>query len=411
MNTGKRFYDALVSVADKLTPLWGLLPGKKGKFFRGRRHWKKQLQQAGISPGGIWIHAASAGEYEQALPLMESLKKRFPGRPVILTFFSPSGYEFLKDKTPADYVCYLPLDTRKNAAYFIDRIKPALALFIKYEFWPNFLKTLKEKSIPVFLVSGVFRENQSVLKQNFLKDALYNFSGFFVQDEKSAALLRGEGLNNVMVTGDTRFDRVKTLPGTRIDFPVIKDFKAGRKLLVAGSTWPEDEDLLVDFIEDPRARDWKLLIVPHEPTPDHIKQLLKKIRSKAALYSRYAQKDKDARILIGDVMGLLKYVYRYADTAYVGGGFGKGIHNILEAAVYSVPVLFGPNYKKFNEAVNLLQQGGAFVITSSKELKDLMFITLHDENIKKAGKIAGKFVNDRTGAVEKITEVLEKYIN
>ncbi len=411
MSVKKALYDLTVRAVDITTPWLALLPGKTGEFFRERKDWKKTLARTPIKPGGIWIHAASAGEYEQAKPVMEKLKEKYPDRPLILTFFSPSGYRFAQNKTPADYVLYLPLDTRKNATYFLEKTNISAALFIKYEFWPNFLHTLHQKKIPTFLVSGIFRENQSVFRQSFLKKSLSAFTAFFVQDEKSAKLLQTYGFKNVHVTGDTRFDTVFKLLDHKSELPVISDFKGNSKLLTAGSTWPPDENALLNFITNPAARDWKLLIIPHEPTPKHINALLKKSPVKTALYSTYGSGDRDARILIADVMGLLKFAYRYTEAAYVGGGFGKGIHNILEAAVYGVPVIFGPKYRKFNEAIELLKLGGGFSINSENELKSLILNDLTDDKLVQAGRIAADFVRNRTGASEKIVNILEKYLN
>jgi len=402
-------YNTLMYAADKLTPLWAKLPGKAGEFFAGRKNWEAQLRAANIPPGGVWLHAASAGEYEQAKPLVAALREKYPRLPVTVTFFSPSGYKQHKAHIQGN-VFYLPLDTPANARRFLDLVRPRAACMIKYEFWPHFLRETGKRNIPLFLVSGIFREDQSVWKYPLLKDSLKNFTAFFVQDDTSAALLKKHGFDNVTVTGDTRFDTVAELPGVPVNFPVVTAFKGTSPLIVAGSTWPEDEDMLADLMENHLPAGWKLFILPHEPTPAHIRRLEKKLRVPHARYSAFSAGDTDARVLIGDTVGLLKYVYRYGDWAYVGGGFGKGIHNILEAAVYGVPVIFGPRYHKFKEARDLVREGGAFSVDNTAALHALLKTKTGDER-RKAGQIARDYVMRNTGATKKIMRFLEKYLS
>ncbi len=394
-----------------LSPLLCYMPGKAGVFFCMQKKWKEIITNQKIPTGGFWVHAASVGEYEQAKPLMEELKKQFPGKPVVLSFFSPSGYRFLEKKTLADYTVILPLDTKKNAEKFIELLQPSVAIFIKYEIWPNFLHVLKKKNVPTFLVSAVFRENQRVFRFPLLKNALKKINGFFVQDEKSAVILKKNHFTNVYVTGDTRFDTVSGLPKEKVHFPLVESFSENNRVLIAGSTWPEDEDLLIDFFETYRPAGWKLFLIPHEPSTKHIQRILKKTRLKTSLYSKFDAKSPDALILIGDVMGLLKYVYRYATVSYIGGGFGKGIHNTLEAAVYGKPLIFGPRYQKFKEARDLVRNEGAFVVHSKEDLQKILSKITKKSILEKIARENIEYVKNNTGAARKIVEILKKSLN
>jgi len=402
-------YRLLATLADKSIPLLASLLGKTGKFFAARRRWKEEWEKAPLRPGGIWIHAASAGEWEQARPVLEALQEKYPDLPVTVTFFSPSGYERFASRLPVP-VLYLPLDTPANARYVLDKLQPQAVLMIKYEFWPNLLREIKKRQIPLFLVSGIFRENQALWKWKFLKTALQAFTRFFVQDETSARILRQQGFDNIDITGDTRFDTVAALPGVPVNFPVMETFRQGHRLLIAGSTWPADEDILLEWVEKYLPEDWKLVIVPHEPTPAHIRRLEQRIKIPYAKYSSFKSGDEKARILIADTMGLLKYIYRYGDLAYIGGGFGKGIHNTLEAAVYGVPVIFGPRYEKFKEARDLIERGAAFPVRNAEDIHRLLQDTLQGEKLTEAGRRAKQYVMENTGATHQILQRLEKYL-
>jgi len=399
----------LTESARVLTPLLSRLPGKAGRFFEGRRGWMRQLAQAPVRAGGIWIHAASAGEFEQARPLLEKIRGERPDLPVTVTFFSPSGYERFRDKIPARTL-YLPLDTPGEARRFLDAVRPRAVLFVKYDFWPYFLQEIGRRNIPLFLVSGIFRPDQRLWRIPFLRESLRHFTRFFVQDEDSARLLRTRGLGPADVTGDTRFDSVAVLPSVPADFPVIRAFKRDAKLLVAGSTWPADEDMLLEVFARHAPSDWKLLIVPHEPTEAGVRRLLRKSPLPVARYTTFGPADRNARVLAADTVGLLKYVYRHGDLAYVGGGFGKGIHNTLEAAVYGLPVIFGPRHQKFNEARDLVRLGAGFPVSNGEEFART-FTRLRDERVRQdAGERAAAYVKKHTGAVEKIWRVLENYL-
>lgn len=403
-------YTALTYAVDGLTPLLARLPGKTGAFFRGRRAFWKKWQSMNIPQGAVWIHAASAGEYEQALPVLQALRKQMPQVPVVVSFFSPSVYESRKNKVPADAVFYLPVDTPRNARRLVERLRPRAVLMVKYEFWPNLLDALGRNRIPLFLVSGIFRPGQAVLRYGFLRRSLRHFTRFMVQDQASAALLEKYGFRNVSITGDTRFDRVLEVAAQPADFPVVRHFKGDAKLLVAGSTWPADEDLLLDYWQHHKPEGWKLFIVPHEPGPVHIGRLMNKCGNKAARYSGYKEEDGAKNILIGDVKGLLKYVYRTGDAAYVGGGFGRGIHNILEAAVYGLPVVFGPKYGKFREARDLLDLGGAFSVQNADGWKRI-FEKLQDDDFRRQSGAKGrKYVREQAGATERIIKICDKFI-
>ncbi len=402
-------YTALAYTVDALTPLAAYLPGKTGAFFRGRRAFWRKWNEPEIPQNAVWIHAASAGEYEQALPVLEALRREAPDVPVVVSFFSPSVYEPQRNKVPADAVFYLPLDTPRNARRLIKAMQPRAVLMVKYEFWPNLLDEIGKKKIPLFLISGIFRKNQAVLRYGVLRRSLRNFTRFLVQDGASADLLKSYGFDKVSITGDTRFDRVLEVAAQPADFPVVRHFKGKAKLLIAGSTWPADEDLLIDFWQRHRPAGWKLFIVPHEPDPLHIRRLISKTNGMAALYSQYKQDDAAKNILIGDVKGLLKYVYRTGDLAYVGGGFGRGIHNTLEAAVYGLPVVFGPAYDKFREARELIEHGGAFPVHNAKDWEKI-FAQLRDDDFRRgSGAKALAYVEAQAGATGRIMEKISKH--
>ncbi len=401
-------YRLLTCAADKLRSTGALLPGKTGLFFRERLQeppWPSFKQRP------VWIHAASAGEYEQAAPLVKAFKKNYPEIPVLVSFFSPSGMKAKRGKTPADAEVYLPLDCPSKAKQFIEHFNPRLALFVKYEFWPEHLRILAGKNIPVFSVTSVFRENSAVFKYKLLRESLRHFNGFFVQDDTSVEILKKHGFSSVFVTGDTRFDTVAGLPGEPVRFPVLEDFAQNARLIIAGSTWPRDEELLLRFMENDAPENVKLFIVPHEPTPQHIQTLTGKIKQPYALYSTYGKDDRRASILVGDVTGLLKYVYRYGIFAYIGGGFGRGIHNILEANTYGLPVVFGPRFRKFNEAVRLVEKGGAVSVKNYEQLKLGFLQWLDDQERKKASQTVRSFVQENTGATERIMRHLKKFVN
>lgn len=357
----------------------------------------------------IWFHASSLGEFEQGRPIMERIKSEHPEYKILLTFFSPSGYEVRKNYEGADVICYLPLDTYLNARRFLDLIHPEMAFFIKYEFWWNYLHILKRRNVPVYSVSSIFRPGQIFFRRygRGYAGVLKCFTGFFVQNDKSRSLLAGLGIDNVNITGDTRFDRVLSIKQQAKMLPLVKAFKQDCKVFVAGSSWPPDEDIFIKYFNE--HKEWKLIIAPHVIGEDHLKQILSKLKLKTIRYTEATEETaRDAECLIIDCFGLLSSIYGYGETAYVGGGFGVGIHNVLEAAVWNVPVLFGPNNERFQEAQDLLASGGGRQIDSEAAFNAIMDAYLADDSLRKAdGEKAGGYVTSRAGATDKILNAVK----
>lgn len=404
--------------------LWGiaiasLFNEKVRKMWRGEREAFKILKQK-VDPNAkyIWFHAASLGEFEQGRPLMERIRKDYPQYKILLTFYSPSGYEVRKNYEGADIICYMPVDTRLNAIRFLRLVRPVMAFFIKYEFWSNFLHILKHRNIPTYSVSSIFREDQVFFKwygRNYA-GVLKCFTRFFVQNEESKRLLEGIGITAVDVVGDTRFDRVLQIKEAAKHLPICEAFRTGVassqsadvphhdfKVFVAGSSWPPDENIFIPFFNE--HKDWRLLIAPHVIAEEHLKLILSLIKGKKVV--RYTQTTPEeaakADVLIIDCFGLLSSMYNYGDVAYIGGGFGVGIHNTLEAAVWNMPVIFGPNNKKFQEAQGLLKSGGGFEINTYEDFSGLMGSLMNDETfLKQAGDKAGAFVAHLAGATDKV---------
>lgn len=404
--------------------LWGiaiasLFNEKVRKMWRGEREAFKILKQK-VDPNAkyIWFHAASLGEFEQGRPLMERIRKEYPQYKILLTFYSPSGYEVRKNYEGADIICYMPVDTRLNAIRFLRLVRPVMAFFIKYEFWSNFLHILKHRNIPTYSVSSIFREDQVFFKwygRNYA-GVLKCFTRFFVQNEESKRLLEGIGIKDVDVVGDTRFDRVLQIREAAKHLPICEAFRTGVassqsadvphhdfKVFVAGSSWPPDENIFIPFFNE--HKDWRLLIAPHVIAEEHLKLILSLIKDKKVV--RYTQttpeEAAEADVLIIDCFGLLSSMYNYGDVAYIGGGFGVGIHNTLEAAVWNMPVIFGPNNKKFQEAQGLLKSGGGFEINTYEDFSGLMNSLMNDEAfLKQAGDKAGAFVAHLAGATDKV---------
>ena len=379
---------------------------KVRKMWRGEREAFKILKQK-VDPDAkyVWFHAASLGEFEQGRPLMERIRKEHPQYKILLTFYSPSGYEVRKNYEGADIICYMPVDTRLNAIRFLRLVRPVMAFFIKYEFWSNFLHILKHRGVPTYSVSSIFREDQVFFKWygKSYANVLKCFTRFFVQNEESKRLLEGIGITDVDVVGDTRFDRVLQIKEVAKQLPICEAFCGSYKVFVAGSSWPPDEEIFIRFFNE--HKDWRLLIAPHVIGEDHLKLILSLIKGKKVV--RYTQTSPEeaaeADVLIIDCFGLLSSMYRYGDVAYVGGGFGVGIHNTLEAAVWNMPVIFGPNNKKFQEAQGLLKSGGGFEIHNFEEFEGLMKSMMNDEAfLKSAGDKAGAFVASLSGATDKV---------
>lgn len=360
----------------------------------------------------LWFHAASLGEFEQGRPLMERIREEHPEYKIVLTFFSPSGYEVRKNYEGADIICYLPLDTLRNARRFVEMVRPEKAFFIKYEFWNNYLATLKNAGIPVYSVSSIFREGQAFFRSGASRYArvLTNFAHFFVQNEESKKLLSGIGINCVDVVGDTRFDRVLQIKAAAKHLPIVEAFvgqngseSSCKKVFVAGSSWQPDEEIFIPFFNE--HKDWKLIIAPHVIGEDHLKQIIKLLEGrKVVRYTQATEENvREADVLIIDCFGLLSSIYHYGEVSYIGGGFGVGIHNTLEAAVWNIPVIFGPNNKKFREAQGLLQSKGGYEITNASDFAGIMNKFISDEaTLAEAGNQAGKYVQSLAGATDKI---------
>lgn len=356
----------------------------------------------------IWFHAASLGEFEQGRPIMEAIRREHPGYKILLTFFSPSGYEVRKNYDGADVVVYLPIDTKRNARRFLRLTNPVMAFFIKYEFWSNYLHMLKERHVPTFSVSSIFRPNQIFFRaygKGYGK-VLDCFTHFFVQNEESRDLLKSIGIDCVSVTGDTRFDRVLQIRDAGKSLPIVENFVGGTAedrphVFIAGSSWPPDEDIFIRYFNE--HRDWKLIIAPHVIGDDHMKQILGKLERKTVRYTEATTENVvGAECLIIDCFGLLSSIYRYADVTYVGGGFGVGIHNVLEAAVWRKPVIFGPNNKNFQEAQGLLKAGGGFEITSYDDFVGVMRKLADGKALEQSRERAGGFVESLAGATRQI---------
>ena len=404
--------------------LWGiaiasLFNEKVRKMWRGERDAFRVLRE-NVDPSEkyIWFHAASLGEFEQGRPLMERIRRDYPQYKILLTFYSPSGYEVRKNYEGADIICYMPVDTRLNAIRFLRLVRPVMAFFIKYEFWSNFLHILKYRNIPTYSVSSIFREVQVLFKWygRSYANVLKCFTRFFVQNEESKRLLAGIGITDVDVVGDTRFDRVLQIKEAAKHLPICEAFRKGisaespagipsqdYKVFVAGSSWPPDEEIFIRFFNE--HKDWRLLIAPHVIAEEHLKLILSLLKDKKVV--RYTQTTPEeaagADVLIIDCFGLLSSMYHYGDVAYIGGGFGVGIHNTLEAAVWNMPVIFGPNNKKFQEAQGLLKSGGGFEINNFEDFAGLMKSMMNDAAfLKSAGEKAGEFVASLSGATDKV---------
>jgi len=382
-------------------------------FVKGRKSVFKTLKSQ-IQPEDktIWFHCASLGEYEQGVPIMEATKKMFPNHKLVISFFSPSGFEVKKDSSVGDITVYLPLDTQGNAKKFIKLIHPSLAVFVKYEFWPNYLFQLKKNNIPTLLVSGLFRENQIFFKSygSFMRSALKNINHFFVQDEASKKLLVSIQIENVSISGDTRFDRVhnQLKQDNTLDF--IADFKQDKICAVLGSTWPEDDGILLEYINTSSDK-VKFIIAPHEVKPARIEDLKMNIEKETVLFSEKEGKNlADYKVFIIDTVGILTKIYSYANVAYVGGAMGKtGLHNILEPATFGVPIVIGQHFENFPEAKELQDLKGLFSVKMVLGCSAIMFKLVNDDVFrKKSGVIAKKYIQDNLGATEKVMRYIEK---
>ncbi|GBF20802.1 MULTISPECIES: 3-deoxy-D-manno-octulosonic acid transferase [Arenibacter] len=395
-------YNFAVQLSALFLKLIALFHPKIKLFVDGRKEVMSYLKK-NISERDsiIWVHTASLGEFEQGLPIIEQLKQNYPEYRILVTFFSPSGYEVKKNTAAADLVTYLPMDTKKNAIEFLDLVNPKLVIFVKYEIWPNYLRALSQRNIPTLLISALFKENQIYFKSygGFMRKALHNFTHIFVQDTKSIELLSKINIKNTAISGDTRFDRVIEILERDNNLAFMENFKNGAKTLVAGSTWPDDEEVLVPYINTGESS-LKFVLAPHNIKPEHINKLKSSINKKTILYSELENKDLSAyEVLIIDTIGLLTKIYSYAEISYVGGGFATGLHNTLEPAVYGIPVIIGPSFKGFKEAEDLVNKGGVLVVKSPAEFFTLVNDLLKDEeHLKRTGDINSTYVSENKGA-------------
>ena len=385
----------------------------KAKLLVEGQHNVGACLKGRIEPGDrpVWVHAASLGEFEQARPLIEKLRRLQPSRKILLTFFSPSGYEVRKNYNQVDAVCYLPFDTPYNAEQFVQWVNPSMAIFVKYEFWGNYLQQLHKRHIPTYLISAIFRPSQSFFQWwgVMFRNMLRCYDHLFVQDERSRELLASIGVTNVTVAGDTRFDRVTDILKTSAHTPVLEDFRSpGHTVLVVGSSWEADEQRYLPWLNS--RPDVKAIIAPHEFNEERLQKLAASINGKTVRLSELEAdpaSHADARCVIVDCFGRLSALYRYGDIAYVGGGFGAGIHNINEAAVYGMPVVFGPNHHKFKEASDLIECGGGFGVANEADIASTLTL-LTDNRVarRKAGEAAGHYISTHLGATQKIIESL-----
>jgi len=399
------FYNLIISGVAFLFKVAALFHPKAKVFVQGRKGLISSVETtfSGKSLSTIWMHCASLGEFEQGRPVLEALKKEFPDYKIVLTFFSPSGYELRKNYAGADYVYYLPWDTSKNSKRFVEAINPSLVIFVKYEFWYHYTKSVHERNIPLISISSIFRPQQLFFKfyGSFYRTILKNFSHFFVQNDSSVKLLRSIKIENVSFAGDTRFDRVSQIANVAGEIPLASRFKNNQKLMVVGSCWPEDFDVIAPLVNEQRL---KFIIAPHEISESFISHIKKSIQVKTIRYSEGENVNlDDYYLLIIDNIGMLSKLYRYGEFAFIGGAFGKGLHNILEAGCYGVPIFFGnKNYEKFQEAVDLIKLGGAFEISDYIDLKEKFELLNVPENFQLACDVTREYVQQNKGATEKI---------
>lgn len=404
-------YNLIVVLADFILKIVALFNNKIRLFVDGRKPVFKILSnKIKAYDKTIWFHAASLGEYEQGLPVMERMKSRFPNHLIVLTFFSPSGYEIRKNNNIADVTVYLPLDTQSNVNQFLKLVRPDMVFFIKYEYWPNYLNALQKKEIPTYLISGIFREKQVFFKWygGFYRKALEAFEHFFVQNSSSKELLVQLGKTNVTVSGDTRFDRVTSILNQNNELDFIEEFKNNSLTVVVGSSWPKDESLLVNYINT--ANNVKFIIAPHNINKDQIANLKNQISKKTILFSSLilneigSSKLADYDVFVIDTIGILTKIYSYADLVYVGGGFGNpGVHNILEPATFGVPIIIGPNYSHFAEATALVKMEGCISIANQEELNEAMDQLIQNTAVRiEKGHICSTFVEMNKNATTTI---------
>ena len=411
-------YNLIVVFTSQVVKFLAIFSPKMKLFVDGRKEVFTILQnKIAATDKTIWFHAASLGEYEQGLPVIEKIKIKYPNHKIVVTFFSPSGYEVRKNNTVADATVYLPLDTKANTKKFIQAIHPELVFFIKYEYWPNYLNELQKLNIKTYLISGIFRENQVFFKKygGFYRNALKTFNYFFVQNESSKKLLQSIGFHNLKISGDTRFDRVVSILERDNSLDFIEQFTDSSTALgktitvVIGSSWPKDENLLVNYINN-ASDNVKFIIAPHNIKSEQIQELKNSITKKTILFSEKENQNlSEFQVFILDTIGILTKIYSYADIAYVGGGFGTaGLHNILEPATFGVPIIIGPNYSNFAEAIALVHQEGCVSVSNSNELYETLDNLIFNEDVRhEKGHICATFVQMNKGATEVILKHIE----
>lgn len=404
----KLVYWAIIHIYHVL--IWLIAPFNKkaSLWIQGRKNLFNELSyKFPVDNDTIWMHVSSLGEFEQGRPIIESLKEKNPDLTILLTFFSPSGYEIRKNYEFADFVSYLPLDTPKNARRFLEIVKPKIAIFVKYDLWYYYFRYLHKNRISVFIISAVFRKNQFFFQWygKFFLNMLRNVNQIFVQNEESKSVLKANGFKNVVTTGDTRFDRVYRISKQIQDIPQIKEFKGDSLLLVGGSTWPPEEKILNEFMKK-RKYNIKYILAPHDVNESNIIRLKKELPGsiQSIRYTQIAdEKPCNYDVMIIDKIGLLSSIYQYADLAFIGGGFGKSIHNIQEPATFGIPIIIGPNYNKFQEAIDLIQEKGAYSVNNSEEFHSVIDYLLKDKNnLNRAGIICHNYIKGNIGATDKI---------
>ncbi len=411
----KVLYNIGILIFTALAHLISPFNSKASLWVNGRKKWAEKIRDK-IKPEDktVWVHCASLGEFEQGRPVIEAIKKERPDLKIVLTFFSPSGYEIRKDYSNADCIIYLPADTPGNAARFVRLVNPEFVIFVKYEFWNNYISILYNSNIPLYLISAIFRPEQHFFKWYglFFRGMLKKFRKIFVQDRRSLDLLSGIGLENISLAGDTRFDRVVQITSTARDIPQLEQFRGDEKLFLAGSSWRQDEEIIAQYINK-FAGKMKWVFAPHEIDKPNIERLENLINVSHVRFSEFNEASKDARVLIIDNIGMLSSAYKYAYIAAIGGGFGKGIHNILEPVCWGIPVMFGPKHKKFREAVELINENGAMTFDSFGNFSSIFDRWLTDELFYLiSAKAAVDYINNNTGATGKILqEILQKDIN
>jgi 3-deoxy-D-manno-octulosonic-acid transferase len=398
-------YSAAIGLASQWNP-------KARLWVDGRKNWREKLKEAMASAGGrrtVWVHCASLGEFEQGRPVIEAIRRQHEEVFIVLSFFSPSGYEVRKNYEGADHVCYLPPDTRANARDFLDLVQPSLVIFVKYEYWLNLISEIRDRGIALLMISAIFRPGQVFFRWygGKWRKALTMVDHFFVQDDRSAVLLGQLNVNGYTKSGDTRFDRVISIRDNFTPVPGIEEFCGGSQVIVAGSTWEEDEEAWDHYANT--NGELRFIIAPHEVYEGHLRSIEKLFRDTIRYSSFSKNANSAARVLVIDNIGMLSRLYHYADICYIGGGFGAGIHNILEAAVHGKPVIFGPEYEKFLEAVEMIEEGAAFSISSALELEETVKGLLADrEKLACASAKARAYVEGKAGATDKIMDYIQE---